>query len=255
MEFSVNTFRPTFHKNDQDQTVVSLYFTDVLYEESQPVIDFGVHSAAAVEGETTLTINMPLNELLQFEVDARSCWGDEKLYTPEDKPFFDNIKRELLALVAQIDGFRYDADDAPPSAEEKPVDPLTLVHSLEMTVRTENALLTHGIMTLNQLVLCTDNDLMRMPRMGRRTINEIKEALEKRSLTLKPDDRELFHPLEITKRAEKVLVNYGITTVAQIIEHSDHELMRVRDLGRKSLNEITQELAKHGLSLKPNSAV
>ena len=42
----------------------------------------------------------------------------------------------------------------------------------------------------------------------------------------------------------------GINTVEELIQHNEEEMMRVRNLGRKSLEEVQQKLAQLGLSLK-----
>jgi hypothetical protein len=48
---------------------------------------------------------------------------------------------------------------------------------LELTVRSKNVLKAEGIFTIKKLVQYTERDLIRLPNMGRKSLNEIKEHL------------------------------------------------------------------------------
>ena len=41
---------------------------------------------------------------------------------------------------------------------------------------------------------------------------------------------------------------YGITTVGELLEKSEQEIMRLRGLGTKSFRELKEKLSEHGLS-------
>jgi DNA-directed RNA polymerase alpha subunit len=56
---------------------------------------------------------------------------------------------------------------------------------LELSTRTLTCLREGRIETIEDLVNSTENALMRIPGMGRRSINEIKEILEMRGLALR----------------------------------------------------------------------
>jgi len=56
---------------------------------------------------------------------------------------------------------------------------------LNLTVRTSNCLRAEDIFTIEELCNKTEIDLLKVPNLGRGSLNEIKEALAKRSLTLK----------------------------------------------------------------------
>ena len=55
--------------------------------------------------------------------------------------------------------------------------------------------------------------------------------------------------LELTPRSSNCLKAQSIHYVGDLIQHSENDLLRTPNLGRKSLNEIKQVLAEHGLSL------
>jgi DNA-directed RNA polymerase subunit alpha len=55
--------------------------------------------------------------------------------------------------------------------------------------------------------------------------------------------------LELTPRSSNCLKAQSIHYIGDLIQHSEADLLRTPNLGRKSLNEIKQVLAEHGLSL------
>ena len=70
--------------------------------------------------------------------------------------------------------------------EEPEVDPvfLELVDNLELTVRSANCLKHLDINYLGDLVQFSENELLRTPNLGKKSLTEIKELLEARGLRL-----------------------------------------------------------------------
>lgn len=58
------------------------------------------------------------------------------------------------------------------------------VSELEFTVRTDNVLNSIGILTVYDLVQKTERDLMKVPNMGKKSLNEIKDVLKSKGLHL-----------------------------------------------------------------------
>jgi len=56
--------------------------------------------------------------------------------------------------------------------------------------------------------------------------------------------------LDLSVRSYNCLKRAGINTVQELTEKSEADMMRVRNLGRKSLVEVKEKLADLGLSLK-----
>jgi DNA-directed RNA polymerase subunit alpha len=56
--------------------------------------------------------------------------------------------------------------------------------------------------------------------------------------------------LELTVRSYNCLKRAGINTVQELTEKSQDDMMKVRNLGRKSLDEVLAKLGELGLSLK-----
>ncbi|NKB47081.1 MAG: DNA-directed RNA polymerase subunit alpha [Legionellales bacterium] len=70
--------------------------------------------------------------------------------------------------------------------EEPAVNPVLLrpVDDLELTVRSANCLKAENIYFIGDLVQRTENDLLKTPNLGKKSLNEIKEVLASRSLSL-----------------------------------------------------------------------
>ncbi|MBZ4645205.1 MAG: DNA-directed polymerase subunit alpha [Petroclostridium sp.] len=58
--------------------------------------------------------------------------------------------------------------------------------------------------------------------------------------------------LDLSVRSYNCLKRAGINTVEDLINRSEEDMMKVRNLGRKSLEEVIQKLEALGLSLAPN---
>jgi DNA-directed RNA polymerase subunit alpha len=65
-------------------------------------------------------------------------------------------------------------------------DPVLLrpVDELELTVRSANCLKAENIYYIGDLIQRTENELLKTPNLGRKSLNEIKEVLASRGLTL-----------------------------------------------------------------------
>ena len=66
------------------------------------------------------------------------------------------------------------------------VDPILLrpVDDLELTPRSSNCLKAQSIHYIGDLIQYTENDLLRTPNLGRKSLNEIKQVLAEHNLSL-----------------------------------------------------------------------
>ncbi|MDO4837443.1 MAG: DNA-directed RNA polymerase subunit alpha [Clostridia bacterium] len=58
--------------------------------------------------------------------------------------------------------------------------------------------------------------------------------------------------LDLSVRAYNCLKRAGINSVSELVQRNQEDMMKVRNLGRKSLEEVAQKLEALGLSLRPN---
>ena len=93
---------------------------------------------------------------------------------------------EQLAVFAQIDASELAAFESGAAAASQQFDPILLrpVDELELTVRSANCLKAENIYYIGDLIQRTENELLKTPNLGRKSLNEIKEVLAQRGLTL-----------------------------------------------------------------------
>ncbi|MBY4594514.1 DNA-directed RNA polymerase subunit alpha [Ottowia caeni] len=94
---------------------------------------------------------------------------------------------EQLAVFAQLEGSELAAFDQPAQrGGSERFDPILLrpVDELELTVRSANCLKAENIYYIGDLIQRTENELLKTPNLGRKSLNEIKEVLASRGLTL-----------------------------------------------------------------------
>jgi DNA-directed RNA polymerase subunit alpha len=98
------------------------------------------------------------------------------------------IRYAARILVDQLSVFAALEGTAPTVEEKKApqVDPILLrpVDDLELTVRSANCLKAENIYYIGDLIQRTETELLKTPNLGRKSLNEIKEVLASRGLTL-----------------------------------------------------------------------
>lgn len=165
------------------------------------------------------------------------------------------------------------------------------ISELELTTRTSNSLEILGIKTIADLVSYTENSLLRTPNFGQKSLNELKNILDRLSTPLnealylgmeidfteienpkinqeliklhrnKADDflkdnlKKLLLPIDqidFTVRTVNVLKNENITCIGDLVNISKKNLISSPNFGRKSYDEIVSVLETMSLSLEMN---
>lgn len=128
----------------------------------------------------------------------------------------------------------------------------------ESQVRLDSA----GITTFEDLIrlplakireLCTESDLGRIIgelRSLEDNSGETPELLREWRSLLKGQLDKRIDELDFSVRTANALQNLDIQFVGQLVERSSAELLKTRDIGRKSLREIEEELQDLGLGLR-----
>jgi DNA-directed RNA polymerase subunit alpha len=93
---------------------------------------------------------------------------------------------EQLAVFAQLDAGDLSSLTDPAAKPSAVFDPILLrpVDELELTVRSANCLKAENIYYIGDLIQRTETELLKTPNLGRKSLNEIKEVLASRGLTL-----------------------------------------------------------------------
>ena len=130
--------------------------------------------SARVEQRTDL-------DKLVLEIETNGSIGPEEAVRASAK-----ILVEQLAVFAQLEGVELSAFDQPAQRSSQQFDPILLrpVDELELTVRSANCLKAENIYYIGDLIQRTENELLKTPNLGRKSLNEIKEVLASRGLTL-----------------------------------------------------------------------
>ncbi|MCQ9617774.1 DNA-directed RNA polymerase subunit alpha [Paenalcaligenes niemegkensis] len=94
------------------------------------------------------------------------------------------ILMDQISVFAALEGAE-DPLETPERAVPQ-IDPVLLrpVDDLELTVRSANCLKAENIYYIGDLIQRTENELLKTPNLGRKSLNEIKEVLAARGLTL-----------------------------------------------------------------------
>ena len=130
--------------------------------------------SARVEQRTDL-------DKLVLEIETNGSIGPEEAVRASAK-----ILVEQLAVFAQLEGLELSVFDVPAQRSTQQFDPILLrpVDELELTVRSANCLKAENIYYIGDLIQRTENELLKTPNLGRKSLNEIKEVLASRGLTL-----------------------------------------------------------------------
>lgn len=103
----------------------------------------------------------------------------------------DALKSAVRILQDQLSIFgsiktETEAEQAAQEETPPPLDPilLRLVDDLELTVRSANCLKAENIYYIGDLIQRTENELLKTPNLGRKSLNEIKDVLAAHGLTL-----------------------------------------------------------------------
>jgi DNA-directed RNA polymerase subunit alpha len=92
---------------------------------------------------------------------------------------------DQLSVFAALEGTSVPAEEKR-GEKAPPIDPILLrpVDDLELTVRSANCLKAENIYYIGDLIQRTETELLKTPNLGRKSLNEIKEVLAARGLTL-----------------------------------------------------------------------
>src|SRR6058998_957117 len=98
------------------------------------------------------------------------------------------VRYSASVLVDQLSVFAslQSTSEERPETSQPQVDPILLqpVDDLELTVRSANCLKAENIYYIGDLIQRTENELLKTPNLGRKSLNEIKEVLASKGLTL-----------------------------------------------------------------------
>jgi DNA-directed RNA polymerase subunit alpha len=147
------------------------------------------------------------------------------------------------------------------------------ITDFELSVRSRNCLKKMNIRSLGDLLKTTEQELLSYKNFGETSLNEIKALLAQKGLRLgqAADETRSVLPrrtpvvagnvsadilsksvadLELSVRSRKALQRLNINAIGDLAARTEDELLGCKNFGQTSLNEIKQQLASFGLSLR-----
>lgn len=164
----VRAFRDDFSKNTIGRIIMDASFSPILRVAYQV-------QAARVAQRTDL-------DKLEMTIETNGAIGPEEAMREAVR-----ILQDQLAVFGSI---HQEGEVGEPVEDEQttppPLDPILLrpVDDLELTVRSANCLKAENIYYIGDLIQRTENELLKTPNLGRKSLNEIKEVLAAHGLTL-----------------------------------------------------------------------
>jgi DNA-directed RNA polymerase subunit alpha len=151
---------------------VGVIMVDALYSPVRKV-SFSVESAR-VEQRTDL-------DKLIIEIETNGV-----IEPAEAVRYSARLLIEQLASFADLKGVATIAEVGSKGPSSPVVDPILLrpVDELELTVRSANCLKAENIYYIGDLIQRSETELLKTPNLGRKSLNEIKDVLAARGLTL-----------------------------------------------------------------------
>jgi DNA-directed RNA polymerase subunit alpha len=193
---------------------------------------------------------------------AKECFEEVLRYYPNHP----RARRYLEDVIASMNMY-YDEEEMRRKARLASL-LTTTVEDLGLSLRVEELLKEHGIRTVGDLVKKTELELRSIENLGKIALDEIKEAMHIRGVTLAPAEGEtgihtepidekkaevLNKPLsdfEWPGRIKKVFEKLSIFTIGDLIKYSEKDLLAHKNLGLTSIREIRRKLEPLGVSLR-----
>ena len=89
-----------------------------------------------------------------------------------------------------------------------------------------------------------------MPAQGRKNVHGKTGVRFKAAYTKSKYENITIEDLDLSVRSYNCLKRAQISTVLELTEKSEDDMMKVKNLGKKSLKEIKEKLASIGLSFR-----
>lgn len=213
-------------------------------------------TAADIECDPSIEVLNPdlhiawLNETgkLKIEMNARSGRGydqAEKNKNPDDiigTIPIDSIFSPVLRVNYNVEDTRV--------GNEMDFDKLTLEVWTNGTLRPEEAVAKAATILIAHMKLFQGMDSVTFEEIEEEPESVAKEPEDEVAVTLDKNLAKPIEELELSVRSTNCLKRAGIHIVADLADKTEEEMMKVRNLGRKSFEEIKHTMDQLGVSFK-----
>lgn len=213
-------------------------------------------------------------EMMSIEGFGVGCLTEiEQILSTLDERTFQNHSEQTESSAHQVQNETMQNTNEPTLADQYQLSTDALqgidITSLNFSVRVYNVLMHNGIVTLDLLLQKTMSQLQRLRNFGRTCMEEIDAKLTaiandpaqvcatnitgntsvtttENDCTQIPADAEMLLPndsvmlLPLTVRTANCLQRANIATITQMLKLSQADMMDIRNMGRKSVQEVLQ---------------
>lgn len=187
--------------------------------------------------EVTGSINLEIDLILEPGIGYASSESNKKSGQPVNTIYIDSSFSPVLRVNHKVENIRV--------GKELDFENLTMEVWTNGSINSDDAVKEASSILMNHVGLF--KELNKKPEDQKEEIVE-KDSLVKRevALNLTIDD------LELSARSSNCLKRAGIETVGQLIEKDLSELIKIKNFGKKSADEINEKLKQYALCLKVN---
>jgi DNA-directed RNA polymerase subunit alpha len=133
--------------------------------------------------------NTRVGQVTNYDKLTLEVWTDASIRPEEAVSIGAKILSEHLNLFVGLTDEARDAEIMVEKEEDKKEKVLEMtIEELDLSVRSYNCLKRAGINTVQELITKTEEDMMKVRNLGRKSLEEVQEKLEELSLSLRNED-------------------------------------------------------------------
>jgi DNA-directed RNA polymerase subunit alpha len=133
--------------------------------------------------------NTRVGQVTDYDKLTLEVWTDGSVSPKESVSIGAKIMQEHLKLFIELDDSGLGIDIMIEKEEDQKEKALEMtIEELELSVRSFNCLKRANINTVEELTLKSEDDMMKVRNLGRKSLEEVKQKLEELGLGLRPGD-------------------------------------------------------------------
>ncbi len=158
--------------------------------ESTPISVIPVDSIYTPVRKVNFTVeNTRVGQVTDYDKLILEIWTDGSIAADEGVSIGAKIMQEHLNLFIQLTDAAGDLTIIVDKPEDQTVKALEMtIEELELSVRSFNCLKRAAINTVEELTLKSEDDMMKVRNLGKKSLDEVKAKLEELGLSLRPSD-------------------------------------------------------------------
>ena len=233
-------------KIDDDDNVTKVLTVNVKGPKVVTAADFKLPALVSVVNPDLVIANVAEGGTLNMSVYARNGRG----YVTSDANKAESSKVKVIS--SEGNPIATDSNYSPVTRASYTVEPARVGHDskfdeLTLEVWTDGSILPQRAVALAaQMLIVNLQPFVELEK----AVEEINMLKEEVVVVENKFDSMPIEDLELSVRSYNCLKRAGITTVAELTQKTEDEMMKVRNLGKKSLKEVKEKLIEQGLGFR-----